>query len=238
MRDIYVPAEDTQLLIGALTVRPGERALEIGTGSGAVAVHLARQGAKVRATDINPAAVEHARGEAKRAGVEVDFVVGDLFGPIRGRFDLVVFNPPYLPTGPEDRLEGPLNQALDGGPDGLEVVRAFLGRLPSVLATGGRAFVVVSTLSPWDAFEAAVPDGWSARIVASDRFDFEEIRVVEVRGPARPRPTRRGGPRSPRGPRSARAGTPRGTRTARRRAPRPPKRAPRGRHRGRPRRSR
>lgn len=232
LRDIYEPAEDTHLLMGVLHVSPGQRALEVGTGSGAVAVHLAKRGARVLATDINPEAVAHARGVARGEGADVEFLVGDLVAPLCGRFDLVVFNPPYLPTGPEDRLEGPLNLALDGGPDGLVVVRRFLQALPAVVAPGGSAFVVVSTLSPWEAFDAAVPPGWSARVVAADRFDFEEIRVVELKPPGGRPSIRRGGSRSPRGPRRARGGTPRATRSGPRTARRPTRKGAARRRRG------
>ncbi len=200
--DVYEPAQDTALLIGAVKAAPGQRVLEIGTGSGAVARHLARAGARVTATDVNPEALAFAKTAASREGLAIDFLLGDLFAPVRGTFDLVVFNPPYLPTGPEDRLEGPLNLALDGGPDGLAAARRFLGGLPAVLSLAGRAFVVVSTLSPWPAFEEALPPGWSARVVATDRFDFEEIRVVEVRN-APAAATRTGESRVPRGHRRA-----------------------------------
>lgn len=234
-RDIYEPAADTWLLAGATRVRAGERVLEIGTGSGAVALHLARAGAHVTATDISPQAVAHARAAATREGLQIRFLVADLLEPVRGRFDVVIFNPPYLPTGPGDHVEGPLDLALDGGLDGLDVVRRFLRGLPGALAPGGRGLVVVSTLSPWDAFQAAVPAGWSARVVASDRFDFEEVHVVAVT-PARGA-TRTGGSRCPPGRRSARAGTPRASSSGRRPATRRAPQAPGARRRGRPPRS-
>src|SRR5689334_2538461 len=184
---VYEPAEDTQLILANLKARRGERALELGTGRGDLALALARQGAQVTATDINPAAAAVAMARAQSQGLAVAGLVGDLFAPVRGRFDLIVFNPPYLPTAGEDKVRGPLNAAFDGGADGLDVTRRFLAGLPAHLAQGGRALTLVSSLSPWAAFEAAVPRALKARVVARARFAFEELVLVELRRRA-PRP--------------------------------------------------
>jgi release factor glutamine methyltransferase len=234
--DVYEPAEDTLLVLRGLRARPGDRVLEVGTGRGDIAIAAALAGARVFATDVNPAAVAVAAARCQRAGAAVEFAVADLFGPFLGPFDLVVMNPPYLPTDAGDRVEGALNAAFDGGPDGLAVTRRLLAGLPRRLARGGRGLVVVSSLSPWDAFLAAVPRGFRARVTARARFAFEEIRLVEV---ARAPPsTRRGAARCPRGRRPARSGTPRG-RPAAPRARAPPARGGGGaRRRGRPRRGR
>ncbi len=221
---VYEPAQDTALLLGCARVRVGETALEIGAGRGDIALALARKGARVTATDISPAAVAVAAARSQQEGLSVRFLVGDLFEPVAGQFDLVVFNPPYLPTTPEDRVSGPLNAAFDGGPDGLAVTRRFLAGLPAHLTPGGRALTVVSSLSPEAAFAAAVPRGFRARVIARARFAFEEIRVVELKAAApRPRTTRTGGSRSPPGRRSGRSGSPPARRKALRgRGPRAP----------------
>jgi release factor glutamine methyltransferase len=104
--------------------------LEIGTGSGAVAVALAVRGASGTATDLSPRALEIARGNAQRHGVagRITFVEADLF--VDGRFDLVVSNPPYVTTAeletlpPEVKHEPRL--ALDGGTDGLDAIRRIV----------------------------------------------------------------------------------------------------------------
>src|SRR3972149_5675143 len=135
---VYAPAEDTQLVLEGLKVRAGERAVELGTGRGDIALELARRGARVEATDVNPAAVAVASARAQAEGLPVRFFVGDLFAPCKGAFDLVGFNPPYLPTGPQDRvagapharLPGPPTPAFAGGADGLAVPRRFLAALP------------------------------------------------------------------------------------------------------------
>ncbi len=97
---VYEPAEDTFLLISALEKLnlKNNAALEVGTGSGIIALILARRAKTVLAADINPEAVECAKENAKRNKItNIEFRESDLFENIRGRFDLIVFNPPYLP---------------------------------------------------------------------------------------------------------------------------------------------
>lgn len=148
--EVYEPAEDTFLLADNLDVRRGELALELGTGCGLLAVLAARAGAKVVATDINPAALECARANALANGVadQIDFRLGNLFSPVAGeRFNLVIFNPPYLPVDPEETLDGPLDRAWGGGPDGRRVIDRFLRELPDRLTPNGRALFVQSSLA-------------------------------------------------------------------------------------------
>ena len=90
----------------------------MGTGSGLIAAEIAKI-TRIIATDINP----HAVISAQDAGVEV--VRTDLFAGIRGPFDLVLFNPPYLPTQPEERMDDWLEYALDGGESGRAVIERF-----------------------------------------------------------------------------------------------------------------
>jgi len=103
---VYPPSDDSLLL--ADTLEPTGRILEVGTGSGIIAIHLARKGHKVIATDVNPHAVEAATENARRNGVEdrVDVVRTDLMNGLKGPFDTVVFNPPYLPSRPLGELRG------------------------------------------------------------------------------------------------------------------------------------
>jgi release factor glutamine methyltransferase len=121
------------------------RVADVGTGSGAIALTLAKlfPAAAVFAVDISPAALEVARGNAQRLGLAVTFVEGDLGAPLaaHGPFSLLVANLPYIPSGelaalpPEVRVEPAL--ALDGGPDGLALVRRLVAEAPALLGPGG-----------------------------------------------------------------------------------------------------
>ncbi len=113
-RDVLIPRPETEVLVeeALQAVREmGQQAtaiLEIGTGSGAIVVALARELAEARltATDISAAALDLARRNACRQGVEdrIEFLCGSFFQPVRGSFDLIVSNPPYVPTSVFTRL--------------------------------------------------------------------------------------------------------------------------------------
>ncbi len=127
-RAVLVPRPSTETL-AQRAGRPA-RFLEIGTGSGAVAIWLALQGGSGEATDCSERALEVARGNAERHGVagRIKFVKADLF--VDGTFDLVISNPPYVATPefatlPREVLHEP-REALDGGLDGMDVIRRIV----------------------------------------------------------------------------------------------------------------
>ena len=138
---IYFPAEDTHLLIRAALaeVKESDRVLEVGTGSGAVAKAVMTIAKKTAATEINP----HAAAYAAAEGVAV--VRGNLLDPIRGEFDLILFNAPYLPTTPEERMNDWLEFALDGGETGRKVIEWFLPAAIDHLSLFGRILLLVSS---------------------------------------------------------------------------------------------
>lgn len=183
-RDVYEPAADTELLVKSIRVREGDRVLEIGTGTGIIAIHCAKHGCRVTATDVVAEALELARENATQNTVEVDLREGDMFDPVDGTYDVIIFNPPYLPTAPEDLTDSPLDKALDGGPDGTDVTIRFLEQLQEYLADEGRAYIVISSLQDWDKLENVLLRlQLVARRRGSEKFDFETISVLEVRKP-------------------------------------------------------
>lgn len=191
-RDVYEPAADTELLVRSIRLREGERVLEMGTGTGVIAIHCAKHGCRVTATDVVAEALELARENAHQNTVEVDLREGDMFDPVDGRYDVIIFNPPYLPTAPEDLTDSPLDKALDGGPDGTSVTIRFLEQLREHLADEGRAYIVVSSLQDGSKIETAMHrQHLVARKRGSEKFDFETISVLEIRQP--PKVARPGG---------------------------------------------
>jgi len=173
---VYQPEADTLLLLGAAQaeVRSGDRVLEIGTGSGRIAAALV-QDCDIVATDINP----HAVFCARRQGIDV--VRCDLFSGLRGRFDLILFNPPYLPTQSEERIDDWLEYALDGGVTGRDVINQFASAVGSVLAPDGRILLLVSELTGiaevCGLFERS---GYSCREVAQDTVEGEKLVVLRI----------------------------------------------------------
>lgn len=178
LAEVYQPAEDSHLLAttAAGYADAGQRALDVGTGSGYVAAALAEAGADVVGTDRNPAACRQAR----EAGVPV--VRANLADPfVADAFDLVTFNPPYLPTPDEEGFDDRMEQALSGGPDGRRVIEPFLETVDRVLAPGGVVLLLVSTLTDVDAVrELAGAAGFGSEQVASESYPFEQLVVLAL----------------------------------------------------------
>lgn len=148
--DVLIPRADTEALADAAIRRlsGGGRALELGTGSGAVAVSvaLACPACRMTAVDISPAALAVAEQNARSFGARVRFVHSDLYAALGGEaFDVILSNPPYIRTGdlahlqPEVRREP--RMALDGGADGLAFYRRIVRGLAPHLAPGGALLV-------------------------------------------------------------------------------------------------
>lgn len=153
-------------------VRPGERWLEIGTGSGVVACALARAQARVTATDIDPAAVRNARLNAALGELDVDVREGDLFEPVGDeRFDVVVANLPFWPVS---GTHLPLGHAFAAGDD-YAILRRFAAGFSARAPT---AFTVLSesfTQFP----EARKVLGPESRLVRRERFSGEWMNLFE-----------------------------------------------------------
>ena len=147
--DVLIPRPETETLIEAALARLTPRAaiLDLGTGSGAIAVTLAcqRPEARVVATDASAAALRVARGNAERHHCEarIELVEGDWYAPVGDRrFDLIASNPPYVAAGDPHLSRGdlrfePRGALSDGSADGLGSIRAIVAGAPAHLDPGG-----------------------------------------------------------------------------------------------------
>jgi release factor glutamine methyltransferase len=167
---VLIPRPETEHVVeAALTLPHGARVVDVGTGSGAIALALAdeRPDLRVVATETSRGALAVARANAARLGLEVELLEGDLLDRVEGPVDAVVSNPPYVrrgdPLPPEVARYEPA-EALYAGPDGLEVFR----RLAPAAAAAGAAFA---------AFEVGA--GQAREVEALLRAaDFEEVESV------------------------------------------------------------
>lgn len=174
---VYPPGEDTYLLLEASIseIKPGDRVLEIGCGSGFIASRLAGT-AWVLGTDINP----HAVREIRKKGIDV--VRCDLLCGICGRFDLILFNPPYLPTRSDERIDDWLEHALDGGEDGCRVIARFAAQAGELLAPGGRILILFSSLTGHDRVDGIFArQGFLCETVAEKHVEGETLIVIRCR---------------------------------------------------------
>lgn len=144
--DVLIPRPETEHLVEAALRRisPGDLVLDVGTGSGAIAVSLAKHapGATVLASDISPAATRVAKFNAARLDARVRFFLGDVTGAIAdSQVDVLVSNPPYVPLRDAPGLQAELRHeptvALFGGEDGLGVMRRLVSDARRVLKPGG-----------------------------------------------------------------------------------------------------
>ncbi|PWR69983.1 HemK2/MTQ2 family protein methyltransferase [Methanospirillum lacunae] len=172
---VYQPAEDSFLLLKTAKseVKPSDRVLEIGVGSGYVSSGLLSSCQLLVATDKNP----HAATIAYASGVPV--VRTNLAAGLRGPFDLILFNPPYLPTDPSERIDDWLELALDGGPSGRDVIIRFLQEIPSLLSSEGRVLLLISSLTgPEEVEDLVRKNGFVSTPVAEERVEGGEILLI------------------------------------------------------------
>ena len=169
-----IPRNDTEALCEEALrhLRPGQRVLDLCTGTGAIAIALKKlcPGAEVTAADLSPEALSLARENAACLDAAVRFLQGDLFLPVAEEsFDLIVSNPPYIPEGLRGRLQPEVERepalALFAGRDGMDFYRRIAREAPGYLQPRGRLLL-----------EAG--DGEAEAVAALLREDFEEIRVL------------------------------------------------------------
>jgi len=174
MDSVYQPAEDSYLLKEAIeeSDMSGD-VLDMGTGSGILAIAAANKGCNVTAVDINPEALEVARENAK--GLDIKFILSDLFKEVTGKYDWMIFNTPYVPTE-ESEKKDMQSRAWDGGKDGLQVAKEFLRQSREFLKPGGKILLLVSSN------DNVVPNfsGFKDKVLKKKSMFFEQLYVLEL----------------------------------------------------------
>lgn len=175
-RQVYEPAEDSFLLADAALseVRNSDRVLEVGCGSGIISsVIKANTKASVVGIDINPFAARC----SKENGIEV--IRGDLLSCITGEFDLIIFNPPYLPTNEMERTKDWINTALDGGYDGRSIIKRFLNEAGNCLSNNGKILLLISSMTGIDEVKSELISlGFTILEIGREKLDFEQLIVL------------------------------------------------------------
>jgi len=179
---VYEPKEDSFLLEEAIrtAVTPGSigRALDMGCGSGILSITLAKNVGNVLAVDINPRAVNASRALAETEGAgNIEFRESDLFSNVRPdeKFDLIVWNMPYVPVSEEDEMD----LATSCGTPPIKLFE-FFEKAASHLTRGGRILYIVSSITPLSVSDVEAR-GYTVRIVSSSKVPFETLTVFEAR---------------------------------------------------------
>ncbi len=165
---IYEPAEDSFLILRHIRAySKSKRVLDMGSGSGILAFEAVKYAKSVTAADINPRAV-------KKLKSKLNAVQSDLFSNIEGRFDLILFNAPYLPDGEAGSIE------TDGGESGSETIERFLKEAKAHLAPRGIILLVFSSYTG-DLDSLFKREGYSFKQVDKEKLFFEQLYLYELR---------------------------------------------------------
>lgn len=210
LEDVYEPAEDTYLMAdcavsafssykesyqASKSGEGGYFVLEVGCGSGFVSAFFQNHFPDVHLTavDINPAAVMCARMNGIRVFESDMFDIFENTGcsditqieaaaPIKPPlgFDVILFNPPYLPTSEDEKVSGMLNYAFDGGVTGRDSIDRFLNEVGRYLKDGGFFLLLISSITGLkEVSEEMEKNGFSAEVIGTDKVSFEELMVLK-----------------------------------------------------------
>jgi release factor glutamine methyltransferase len=174
---IYLPQEDSYMLREWVEKLAKGDVLDVGTGTGIQAFAALPTSKRVVAIDINPEAIEYAKNAVVFSKKQVDFRVGDLFSAIKKgeKFDLIIFNPPYLPESKYDKMI-----ETTGGKHGWETIEKFLRQVRKYLKSKGKILLLFSSFTNKDkVLSIAKEEGFRSKLLQKKHYSFEDIFVYE-----------------------------------------------------------
>ena len=173
---IYDPREDSYLLLEEIQKQKNiENALDIGTGSGILALELAKIAQRVTAADINKETLNELNKNIKLHRIKnLKTINSDLFSRVSGKFDLIVFNPPYIPTGKIKFID------LDGGKNGTQVIERFLKNARKYLSKNGKILLLTSSLNK-NMRKMFEDYHFNAKKIAEKKIFFEKLFIWELK---------------------------------------------------------
>ena len=173
---IYEPAEDSHLLAEAVKkYSKGKKVLDVGSGSGIQAeTAINSKASSVLCTDISPEVISHLKSKNFKA------IKSNLFSKVKGKFDLIVFNPPYLPL---DKIEDKESKIITtGGKRGDEIILRFIKQVPKHLNKGGIILLLLSSLTPKDKILPLLKaNNLHHKIISKKNLFMEKLEVLEIK---------------------------------------------------------
>src|SRR3989344_3205629 len=176
MHPVYEPHEDSYLILKQVPKYAKGDVLDMGMGSGILAMEAAQYAKQVLAVDLNPLAVKYVHERTRHLN-NLAVKQSNLFQHVNGRFDAIFFNAPYLPNDPRIK-----DMALDGGKNGYEVIDEFLLYARHHLKSDGVIILLLSNLShPEHVHQTLKTNGYKYKTLSKLKLDFEELYVYEIR---------------------------------------------------------
>ena len=180
--NVYEPAEDSIILADIVKScdLAGKKVLDVGTGSGLLAIVASNNSAIVTAVDIDSNAVDTAHKNGLVNKVDIEVIESDLFSNITGKFDVIMFNPPYLPSDETDEYASKRID-YDGGKNGRDIIKRFLDQVKKHLNEKGRILLLISSLTgEKELIKMLANKGFQNCVVYRKKIDWEELIIFEI----------------------------------------------------------
>ncbi len=166
--NVYAPREDSYMLANAVNMHAFGKVLDLGTGSGIQGIVAALNGCDVTFSDIDDEAIRCAKQNAKLNNVDGKFVCSDMFGRISGKFNTIIFNPPYVTSGKRRHI------ALDGGRMGRHYIEEFINSYSRHILERHAILLLESSFNMYEKDLKTL----KARIVSKEHYFFEDLVVL------------------------------------------------------------
>jgi len=173
---IYEPREDSFLLLKHIKDYAKGLVLDMGTGTGILVEEASKHADKAIGVDVNKEAIEFCKNKFNNIK-NIKFKNSDLFSSLKEKFNLIIFNPPYLPSEPKAS-----DIALDGGKQGYEMIEQFLKKAKKHLKKDGKILLLFSSLSKKEKINnILISEGYSYKEIDKQHIHFEDLYVYEIK---------------------------------------------------------
>ncbi len=178
-KEVYYPREDSLLMAECIeSIKPEGKCLDMGTGSGFLAILMARLGAEVIAADIDENAVKAATKNAQLNGIRIKAALSDLFEHVEGTYDFISFNPPYIPVHNE-------SWQWAGGETGRTVIEKFLSQAGKHLKKNGSALILISSITgEKEVLKMFEQNRLKPAVLKREKIPWEELIAISGHSPA------------------------------------------------------
>jgi release factor glutamine methyltransferase len=184
--NVYEPSEDTFLFIDTIlkntSLFKNKTILEMGCGSGIISIILSKFAKEINCVDINQDAIELTKQNVKNNNIKnIKIKYSNLFSNIKNKYDIIIFNTPYLPQNNEETIESALNYAWDGGLSGRDIIDKFLKDAPNYLTTNGEIIELESSLSNYEKSITFLKEqNFEVNILSELKLCFEKLVVIRA----------------------------------------------------------